>query len=92
MRTRKEVEVEIEIIREHLWYNLHQKREQRVANGEEVIDPEIWKGILKSAKRVEKKYGKENLWYLDQYELWMLCGKLSALRWLIGEEWDFLDI
>ena len=37
----------------------------------------------------EEKYGKYQ-GHTD-FELGMLNGKLSALRWVVGEEWDFLD-
>jgi hypothetical protein len=45
---------------------------------------------LESAKKVEDIYGKDNLSF-DDFEWGMINGKLSALRWVIGEEWDNLD-
>jgi hypothetical protein len=60
------------------------------ANDKLVVD-DIWKGSLKSAKRVEKKYGKANLGPYSKFDWGMMNGKLSALRWVLGEEWDMLD-
>jgi PIN domain len=59
------------------------------ANSKLVVD-EVWKGALKAAKRVEKKYGKANLGPYSKFEWGMINGKLSALRWVLGEEWDML--
>jgi hypothetical protein len=55
-----------------------------------VVD-EIWTGALKSARKVEKKYGKEKLGPYTKFEWGMINGKLSALRWVLGEDWDMLD-
>jgi hypothetical protein len=51
---------------------------------------DIWAGALKSAHRVEKKYGKNNLGPYSKFEWGMINGKLSALRWVFGEDWDEL--
>jgi len=74
-----------------VWYNRHKLLEESVESGQRSVDPKIWKGALKSAKKVEAKYGKENLGPCDDFEWGMISGKLSALRWVLGDEWDMLD-
>ncbi len=66
------------------------KRDFDVKTSEHTIVDEIWDGAKKSAKRVEKIYGKKNLLPDDDFEWGMINGKLSAIRWLLGEEWDSL--
>jgi hypothetical protein len=51
----------------------------------------IWKGALKAAKRAERNLGKDNYGPWDDFEWGMINGKLSALRWVLGDEWDMLD-
>jgi len=74
-----------------VWYDRHQSLRTRVNAGKDKVHPEIWKGALKSAKRVEAKYGKKNLGPHSDFEWGMINGKLSALRWVLGDEWDMLD-
>jgi hypothetical protein len=89
-----------------VWYNRHQVRRDKIESGEiRLVDKEsypvrypestcqrdIWEGAKKSARKVEKKYGLKNLGPWDDFEWGMLNGKLSALRWVLGEEWDSLD-
>jgi hypothetical protein len=90
-----------------VWYDRHQLRRQRIEEGkikivdketfpvqnhiERTIQRDIWEGALKSAAKVEKKYGPENLGPWSKFEWGMLNGKLSALRWVLGDEWDMLD-
>lgn len=63
----------------------------RPAGAQETVQRDIWKGALKSARNVERRYGKKNLGPWDDFEWGMINGKLSALRWVLGEEWDMLD-
>ena len=61
-----------------------------ISTSQKTIVKDIWEGDLESARKVEEKYGKENLIF-DDFEWGMINGKLSALRWVIGDEWDNLD-
>ena len=58
-------------------------------NQRTIID-EVWKGALKAGRDTEKRLGKENVGPWTDFEWGMLNGKLSALRWMLGEDWDEL--
>ncbi len=86
-----------------VWWNRHQNLLHRIQTGEEVVVEEygathvpntISKESLATAraaaKKIEDKYGAENLGW-DDFEWGMVNGKLSALRWVLGDEWDQLD-
>jgi len=90
-RTEEVVYTMIEKFTDQIWYNRHQGLKFRIKNKETTVDPEIWNEALKSAKKIEMKYGEENLWHESDFEWGILNGKLSTLRWLMGEEWDMLD-
>lgn len=87
-----------------VWYNRHQIRKEKIDKGiisiiedkdfkpktaQDTITKSIWNGAKRSARKVEKRFGKENLSW-DDFEWGMLNGKLSALRWMLGEDWDEL--
>jgi predicted nucleic acid-binding protein len=57
----------------------------------EVVVDEVWERALAAAKRTEDEVGIENLGPWNDFEWGMLNGKLSALRWVMGDEWDMLD-
>ena len=58
----------------------------------ETVQRDVWEGALKSARKVERRYGKKNLGPWDDFEWGMINGKLSRpLRWVLGDEWDMLD-
>ena len=90
-RTEDEVYSALERLVDQIWYNRHQGLKERVVNKEVTVAPDIWKGALAAAKIIEKKYGEENLWHESDFEWGMLNGKVSALRWLTGDDWDMLD-
>jgi hypothetical protein len=83
-----------------VWCNRHKVYGQRIEAGEVKLrpypgrydpdgcDPKVWKGALASAKKMEENYGLENLGPWDDFEWGMMNGKLSALRWVLGEEWE----
>ncbi|EGR2355991.1 DUF4935 domain-containing protein [Vibrio alginolyticus] len=92
----------IEELTDKVWYNRHMYRahmieqgqielipEGTVRNGNNIIHQHIWDGALVSADRVRQKYDDVGPW--DDFEWGMINGKLSALRWLLGDEWDMLD-
>mgnify|MGYP001299947610 FL=1 len=76
---------------EKIWFDRHLSLKYKIEKGIETVDPKIWEGALKSAERVIQQYGEENLGPYSDFEWGMLNGKLSALRWVLGEEWDMLD-
>lgn len=89
-RTTQEIREETEDFVEKLWYLRHQELRHKVEVLCEEVHIGAWDGALKNAKRIEKKFGEENL-DLDAFERGMLCGKISALRWILGFKWDMLD-
>lgn len=55
--------------------------------------PDLAKVMLAAKRRVEEQYGKEVL-DGDVASAWdwgFLSGKVSAIRWVLGYEWDMLD-
>ena len=42
-------------------------------------------------KEAEQRFGKETLGPWSDFEWGMLSGKLSALRWVLGDDWDNMD-
>ena len=90
-----------------VWYNRHWNMRIGIEEGkikvvdketyprppgaQETIQRDVLKGALKAARSVERRYGKKNLGPWDDFEWGMINGKLSALRWALGDEWDMLD-
>jgi hypothetical protein len=49
--------------------------------------------MLKGKRDAEKKYGKKSLMenVKDDWHWGFLSGKVSAIRWVLGLDWDVLD-
>jgi hypothetical protein len=59
-------------------------------NQSQIVD-EIWKGALRAARRTERELGKGKIGPWTDFEWGMINGKLSAIRWVLGDDWDMLD-
>ncbi len=94
MRAEEEISEAVQEFFDKVWYGRHcglsvadilddpsMSREER----------DIKKGASKAAAEIEEKYGMEELGPVSDFEWGMLNGKLSALRWVLGDEWDMLD-
>src|SRR5262249_30872343 len=83
MRTRDDIGAAADEFCDKVWYDrqqlLYDRHQIRRTDGEDV------------ARCIEDKYGKANLSPYDDFEWGMINGKLSALRWVLGDEWDMLD-
>jgi hypothetical protein len=106
-RRLSEIVAAIEELLDKVWYNRHLNTRYRIERGQtKLVDKEtfpvrdharrpiqrdVWKMAQRAATQVEKKYGVENLGPWSDFEWGMLNGKLSALRWALGDDWDNLD-
>ncbi len=79
---------------DRIWYDRKLVLLANLKDRTETIKPDIYAGMLKAMKRAERKYGGKKAlreYYSNDFEWGMLNGKLSALRWVMGDEWDMLD-
>lgn len=100
------LEAEHKLFRQ-VWYNRHWNLRIAIEEGRHLLVSEseysrspyradqtldtVWANALAAAKRTEDEVGMESLGPWDDFEWGMLNGKLSALRWVLGDDWDMLD-
>lgn len=96
----------IDLLWDQVWYNHHWGLRARVDRGDITVVPDdqyprdrypqelmsqtTWAGALAGAQRVEARR-PDDLGPWTDFEWGMINGKLSALRWVLGDEWDMLD-
>lgn len=73
-----------------VWWNRHQVWREKIERGEETLTPErkaLFERAAKAARALEDKYGPENMGW-DDFEWGLISGRLSALAWVLGSDWD----
>ena len=78
---------------DRIWYHRSLQLEYRLRDRDDEVEIARLLAIAGPGRqRVEETYASPGeLGPYSDFELGMLNGKLSALRWVLGSEWDFLD-
>ncbi len=75
-----------------VWYVRKLVLEEKIEAGEhEPLSSELSDHMHAAMRAIEERYGRENVGPWDDWYWGFVNGKLSALRWVVGSEWDFLD-
>ncbi len=90
-RSEEEIVSAIDEFFDKIWYDRHQLLKHQIETGREAVTSDIWIKAEEAAKKIEAKYPKSELGPHSDFDWGMINGKLSALRWVMGDEWDFLD-
>lgn len=91
LRGQTEIRAALEEMEAKVWYDRHRLLMQKRKPGNSQIASDVTGKAESTARTIEARYGKANLGPYSDFEWGMVNGKLSALRWVMGEEWDFLD-
>lgn len=73
-----------------VWWNRHMYWRGQIESGESRLtanEHPIMERAMAAAKRIEDRFGIENLGWND-VDWGILQGKMSALAWVMGSEWD----
>ena len=84
MRNEEDIEAAENELADRLW---HERHLVLMARDPERIDMEEAK---RAAEAIGLELGEEKLGPYTDFEWGELNGKLSALRWVLGQEWDSL--
>jgi hypothetical protein len=68
---------------------VHQQEAE--AGNREALSAGIEGQALAAMRAIEEKYGADDVGPWDDWNWGYIHGKLAALRWVLGSEWDFLD-
>lgn len=65
---------------------------EKIERGEaEPVPADLDERMSDAMQAIEERYGADNVGPWDDWGWGFVNGKLSALRWVLGSEWDFLD-
>jgi hypothetical protein len=90
MRSQSEIIVAEQEFFDRVWYERHLGHRDKHESGKKPLRDEIYKMALEAAEHAKTR--RPDLRPSeDDFEWGMWNGKLSALRWVLGDDWDFLD-
>jgi hypothetical protein len=91
VRSKQEIREAEDEFSTRVWYMRKRVMLQNIQDGTEIMPPEaIMDGMTRGMRDAEEKY-PDVAEDLSDFEWGMVNGKLSALRWMFGDEWDSLD-
>ena len=90
-RPQGEIAAALTEVEEKLWLDRHRMLMERDEARGASWDERVKERAKAAASRIEAKYPALELGPYSDFEWGMLNGKLSALRWVLGSERDFLD-
>ena len=79
---------------DRVWYYRHLVRihnARYTKDSTQQSPPEIARITREIMKRKQKQYGRSIGQRMSDFDWGYMQGKFSALRWVLGSEWDFLD-
>ncbi len=92
MRKRVEIQEAEQEFSDRVWYNRKLVMLERIQNGlEPMPDEDLMDKVTAGMRAIEERYGGKDTLAYDDFEWGMVNGKLSALRWVMGDDWDMLD-
>jgi hypothetical protein len=75
-----------------VWYVRKLILKEKIEAGQhEPLPPDLSDRMHAAMRAVEERYGREKVGPWDDWGWGFVNGKLSALRWVLGSEWDDLD-
>jgi hypothetical protein len=103
-RSLTEILESIDEFEQKIWYGRHgvladsvRKKKVKIVDKKSTdeynsreITREIWEAAEAAARKVEERFPEDHGPWND-FEWGMLSGKLSTLRWILGDDWDMLD-
>jgi len=90
MRSQSEIIAAEQEFFDRVWHERHLVGRYKHESGEDRMNEDIYKMALEAAERVKERRTDVRPVESD-FEWGMWNGKLSTLRWVLGEDWDFLD-